>query len=275
MPTRRPQSSNCSREHTTSRREDDVVVRRLAPSNPDTSDKRCVTPVPSLTSLQSTMCWLGNLDENDIRERYHLMSVMLTTGLLVRCHPVALLLVPADLPARMAQQPCPDRFVRTKSLTIAKAHLALRANGPSLILHSLDSTLNRIGSRTVVRCRLQFHQFSGSSSPLFRCAEVLFLPKTYELQDGSIINIAAGTKRLRCSEVFQPSLQTVYNYACIFRRMSCTRIDLDRAHPPVNRARVVEARVCDSVAMRVGSPFDCDQVCLRAAVQRREADGTG
>ena len=44
---------------------------------------------------------------------------------------------------------------------------------------------------------------------------------------------------------------------------------------PVNGARVVEARVCDSVAMRVGSPFDCDQVCLRAAVQRREADGTG
>ena len=114
MSTKRLQSSNCSREHPTSRREDDVFVRRLAPSNADTFDKNCVTLLPSLTSLQSTMCWLGNPDENDFRERYHLMSLMLATGLLVRCHPVALVLVSTDLPARhdaraMPRSVCPHQ----------------------------------------------------------------------------------------------------------------------------------------------------------------------
>ena len=138
-----------------------MFIRRLTPSNPDAFDKHGVTLVPSLSSLQTTMCWLWNPDENDLCERDHIMNVTFAIRFLVRCHRVALLLVPADLPPRMPQQPCQDRFVSTKSFTIPKAHLAVCTNCSSLLIKSLDGTLSRIGIRTVFRCCLQFHQISS------------------------------------------------------------------------------------------------------------------
>ena len=78
------------------------------------------------------------------------------------------------------------------------------------------------------------------------------------------ITHTVGAKTLRCAEVlFQQSFDELTH--AFWGGMSCI---------PFSGARVVEARACESVAMRVGSPFDCDQVCLRAAGQRREADGT-
>ena len=109
-----------------------------------TPDEHCVAFVPTFSSLQTTMCRLWNPDKNDFRERYDFMSVMLTIGLLARRHSVALRFVSTDLPSRMTQQPCSDRFVRAKSFTAAKSHLAVRTNRPRLFLNSLDRTLSRI-----------------------------------------------------------------------------------------------------------------------------------
>ena len=133
--TRRFQSSNRSRKHATSGRENDVFVRRLASANPNTLDEHRVAFVPTFSSLQTTMCRLRNPDKNDFRERHDLMSVMLTIGLFVRRHSVALLFVSADLPARMTQQPWPDRFVSSECFTSAKAHLAIRTDRPRLFLN--------------------------------------------------------------------------------------------------------------------------------------------
>ena len=108
MSTRRFQSSNRSRRHATSRRENDVFVRHLASTNPNTLDEHCVALVPTFSSLQTTMRRLWNPDKNDFRERHDLMSVMLTTGLFVRRHSIALRFVSTDLPSRMTQQPCPS-----------------------------------------------------------------------------------------------------------------------------------------------------------------------
>ena len=134
-----------AKKHETSRRENDVFVRRLASTNTDTLDEHRVALVPTFSSLQTTVRRLGNPDESNFRERYDLMSVTLIMGLLTRRHPVALRFVSADLPARMTQHPCPDRLVRAKIFTTAKAHLAIRTNRPSLFLNSLDGTLSRIG----------------------------------------------------------------------------------------------------------------------------------
>ena len=73
------------------------------------------------------------------------MCVMLTIGLSVRRHSFALRFVSTDLPSRMTQQPCPDRFVRAKSFTVAKPRLAVRTSRPRLFLNSLDRTLSKIG----------------------------------------------------------------------------------------------------------------------------------
>ena len=107
--TRRFQSSNRSRKHATSRRENDVFVRPLASTNPNTLDEHCVALLPTFSSLQTTMCRLWNPDKNDFRERYDLMSVMLTTGLLARRHSVALRFVSTS-PQNAAAMPrsvCP------------------------------------------------------------------------------------------------------------------------------------------------------------------------
>ena len=90
------------------------------------------------------MCWLGNPDKNDFGERYDLMCVVFTIGLFVCRHSVAPLLISTDLSAGTPQQPRSDLFVSAKSFTIAKAHLAIRANRPSLFFDSLDSALSRI-----------------------------------------------------------------------------------------------------------------------------------
>ena len=145
LSTRRFQSPKCSRKHTTSRCENGVFVRHLGSTNPNTLDEHRVALVPPFSSLQSTMRRLGNPDKNDLRERHDFMSIMLTVGLFACRHPVALLPVSTDLPARMTQQPCPDRLVRAKRFTTAKTHLAIRTNRPSLFLNSLDSARSRIG----------------------------------------------------------------------------------------------------------------------------------
>ena len=143
--TRRFQSSNRSRKYATSKRENDVFVRQITSTNPNTLDEHCVALVPTFSSLQTTMCRLWNPDKNDFRERYDFMSVMLTISLFVRRHSVALRFVSTALPSHMTQQPCPDRFVRAKTFTAAKSHLAIRTNFPRLFLNSLDRTLSTIG----------------------------------------------------------------------------------------------------------------------------------
>ena len=71
------------------------------------------------------MCRLWNPDKNDFRGQVRLHECKCyTTGLFVRRHSVALRFVSTDLPSRMTQQPCPDRFVRAKSFTAAESHLA-------------------------------------------------------------------------------------------------------------------------------------------------------
>ena len=55
----------------------------------NTLDEHCIALVPTFSSLQTTM-WLCNPDKNDFREKDDLMSVMLTIGLFVRRHSVAL-----------------------------------------------------------------------------------------------------------------------------------------------------------------------------------------
>ena len=109
-----------------------------------TLDEHCVALVPTFSSLQTTMCRLWKPDKNDFRERHDFMSVMPSMGLFVRRHSVALRFVSTDLPSRMTQQPCPDRFVRAESFTAAKAHLVIRTDRPRLFLNSLDRTLSRI-----------------------------------------------------------------------------------------------------------------------------------
>ena len=120
----------------------------------------CSSDVSLLPTQAPLMNTASPLCKNDFRERCDLMSLMLTIGLFVRRHPVALLCVSTDLPARMTQKPCPDRFVRAKRFTAATARLAIRTNRPSLFFDSLDGTLSRIGCRTVLRCRLKFHKIS-------------------------------------------------------------------------------------------------------------------
>ena len=98
---RRFQSSNHSRNCATSRRENDVFVRQIASTDPNTLDEHCVALVPTFSSLQTTMCRVWNDDKNDFRERYDFMTVMLTIGLFVRRHSVALRFVSTDLPSHM------------------------------------------------------------------------------------------------------------------------------------------------------------------------------
>ena len=87
---RRFQSSNRSRKYATSRRENDVFVRKITSTNPNTLDEHCVALVPTFSSLQTTMCRLWKPDKNDFHERSDFMTVMLTFGLFVRRHSVAL-----------------------------------------------------------------------------------------------------------------------------------------------------------------------------------------
>ena len=162
MSTRRFQSSNRSRKHATSRRENDVFVRHLSSTNPNT-----------LMNTESTL-WQRfppckrygtHPDKNDFRERYDLMSIMLTIGLFIRLHPVALLFVSTDLPARMTQIAMPRSVCPCQKFD----HCQSASGNPhrqSLFLNSLYGTLSRIGCGTVPRCRLEFHQISRHvSSP--------------------------------------------------------------------------------------------------------------
>ena len=79
------------------------------------------------------------------------------------------------------------------------------------------------------------------------------------------ISITVGAKTLPLRGTVAPGKFFEELTHAFLGGMSCT---------PFSGARVVEARACESLAMRVGSPFDCDKVCLRAAGQRPEADGT-
>ena len=113
-----------------------MFVRQITSTNPNTFDEHCVALVTTFSSLQTTMCRLWNPDKNDFREKYDFMSVTLTISLFVRRHSIALWFVSTDLPSRMTQQPCPDRFVCAKSFTAAKSHLAVRTNRPAWIARS-------------------------------------------------------------------------------------------------------------------------------------------
>ena len=135
-----------------------IVVENTRPPRVRTvcsSDKSLLPTKTPLMNTASPLCqrfppWrprcvgFGTLTRTIFRERYDFMSVMFTMGLFVRRHSVALRFVSTDLPSRMTQQPCPDRFVRAKSFTAAKAHLVICTNRPRSFLNSLDRTLSRI-----------------------------------------------------------------------------------------------------------------------------------
>ena len=55
-----------------------MFVGRLISTNPNTLDEHSIALVPTFSSLETTMCWLGNFDKNDFSERYDLMSVVFT-----------------------------------------------------------------------------------------------------------------------------------------------------------------------------------------------------
>ena len=137
---RRFQSSNRSRKYAASRRENDLFVPQITSTNPNTLDEHCVALVPTFSSLQTTMCRLWNPDKNDFRERYDFMSVICSQkACLYAVIPLPFRFASTDLPFRMTQQPCPDRFVRDKSFTAAKSHLAIRTNRPRLFPQQLGS----------------------------------------------------------------------------------------------------------------------------------------
>ena len=124
-----------------------MSVRRLTSTNPNTLDEHSIALRAQRFPAWRPRCvWLGNPDKNDFGERYDLMSVVFTIGLFVcrsfRC-PSALISTDFVSSVRRSN-PRSDLFVSAKSFTIAKAHLAIRANRPSLFFDSLDSALSRI-----------------------------------------------------------------------------------------------------------------------------------
>ena len=131
---------------------------------------------------------LGNPDKSDFRERYDFMSVMLTMGLFVRRHSISLLIISTDLPAGMTWQPRPDWFFSSKCFTIAKAHLAICTNRPSLFFDSLHGALR--GIRSLAKCftLLARATVAGSPSHLNRTCFVKESLNEFDQSSGRVVS---------------------------------------------------------------------------------------